>query len=402
MIDEALERLMADLESDRVERKQTFKGKEQEVRQAVCAFANDLPGHGAPGVIFIGVDDAGDSAGFPITDELLRALSDIRSDGNILPLPAMTVEKRRLWGADVAVITVLPAYAPPVRFKGVIWVRVGPRRAIASEQEERLLSERRRTRDPNPDIRPVYEATLEELDERFIRETYLPSAIDPQTLAANQREFEHQLTSLRFVHPGEPHIPTVLGILIAGRRPTFFIPGAYLSFVRFAGTSATDPVVSNHEIRSPVSRLIGQVDELFNLHVMTKVDFTSASTELRRPDYPTAALQQIVRNAILHRTYDGTNAPVRVYWYSDRVEIINPGGAYGIVTQNNFGAPGITDYRNPHLAEAMRNLGFVQRFGVGIQVARDALRRNGNPPPEFVVEPHSVIATMRRQPVAAD
>jgi len=397
MDDTTLERLMTDLESDRTERKQVFKGKEQEIRQAVCAFANDLPGHGLPGVIFIGVDDEGHPSGLSITDELLRILSDIRSDGNILPLPALTVEKRRLCGAEVAVISVLPADAPPVRFRGVVWIRVGPRRAIASEQEERLLSERRRARYTSPDIRPVSEAALEELDEDFVQDTYLPAAVDPQTLVANQREFEDQLVSIRFAHPEIPFVPTVLGLLIAGRRPTFFIPNAYLSFVRFAGIAASDPVVSNHELRVPVPRLIAQVDELLNLHVMTKVNITSTSTELRQPDYPVAALQQLVRNAVMHRTYEATNSPVRVYWFADRVEIINPGGPYGIVTQSNFGAPDANDYRNPHLAEAMRHLGYVQRFGVGIQIARDALSRNGNPPPEFVVQPHTIIATVRRR-----
>ena len=66
----------------------------------------------------------------------------------------------------------------------------------------------------------------------------------------------------------------------------------------------------------------------------------------------------------MHRTYESTNAPVRVSWFSDRIEILSPGGPFGAVTADTFGQHGITDYRNPNLA--MRTLGFVQRFGVGI------------------------------------
>jgi predicted HTH transcriptional regulator len=44
----------------------------------------------------------------------------------------------------------------------------------------------------------------------------------------------------------------------------------------------------------------------------------------------------------------------------------------------------------------MRTLGYVQHFGIGIQIARDALARNGNPPPEFRVGPRTIIATIRR------
>ena len=83
---------------------------------------------------------------------------------------------------------------------------------------------------------------------------------------------------------------------------------------------------------------------------------------------------------------------MRVYWYDDRIEILSPGGPYGEVTPENFGTPGLTDYRNPNLAEAMRVLGYVQKFGGGIVAARSALQRNGNPPPEFRVDQHHVLA----------
>ncbi len=56
------------------------------------------------------------------------------------------------------------------------------------------------------------------------------------------------------------------------------------------------------------------------------------------------AIHQIVYNAVMHRTYEETNAPTRVYWYNDRIEITSPGGPYGNVTPENFGKPGITDY----------------------------------------------------------
>ena len=111
--------------------------------------------------------------------------------------------------------------------------------------------------------------------------------------------------------------------------------------------------------------------------------------------HPPVVLQQLVRNAVLHRTYETTNAPIRVYWYDDRIEIISPGGPFGAVTKENFGAHGVTDYRNPNLAEALRVLGFVQHFGAGIPTAERELKRNGNPPPEFDVQPTTVIVTVR-------
>jgi len=68
-----------------------------------------------------------------------------------------------------------------------------------------------------------------------------------------------------------------------------------------------------------------------------------------------------------------------------------------VVTRQNFGQPGVTDYRNPHLAEAMKELGYVQRFGLGIPLARKELENNGNPPPEFQVEDAHVLVIVRRR-----
>jgi ATP-dependent DNA helicase RecG len=397
MTDQELEVLLDDLESDRTERKESVSDGDK-IRQAICAFANDLPNHRQPGVLFVGVDDKGRCCRLPITDQLLLTLSNMRSDGNILPLPFMTVQKRTLKGCDLAVVMVQPSDAPPVRFKGTSWIRVGPRRAIASPQEERQLSEKRRYRDAPFDLRPATDLPLTTLDEALFRNVYLPAAIDREILAQNQRSLEHQLVSLRFAHPGPPVCPTTLGLLVVGFAPTDFIPGAYVQFLRFDGMSLTDPIRSPKELRGPLPLLLTDLDELFKIHISSATDITSHAVETRSPDYPLVALQQLARNAIMHRSYEATNAPIRIHWFNDRIEIQNPGGPFGQVTRANFGEPGATDYRNPYLAEAMKNLGFVQRFGVGIALARSEMQKNGNPPPEFQVEDSHVAVILRKKP----
>ena len=143
--DMELESLLDDLESDLAERKESWKGDAPDKgRQAVCAFANDLPDHRKPGVLFVGAKDDGTPSGLRVTDELLQALADIKTDGNILPPPSLTVQKHRLKGAEMAVVTVVPSDAPPVRYKGRVWIRIGPSRRLATAQDERILSEKRR------------------------------------------------------------------------------------------------------------------------------------------------------------------------------------------------------------------------------------------------------------------
>ena len=79
---------------------------------------------------------------------------------------------------------------------------------------------------------------------------------------------------------------------------------------------------------------------------------------------------------------------------SNRIEISNPGGLYGQVNAENFGK-GATDYRNPLLAEAMHTLGYVQRFGLGIPLSYEELRKNGNPEPRFEFQPTNVLVTVK-------
>jgi ATP-dependent DNA helicase RecG len=397
--DDELERMLDQTESDLVERKESFRGDApQSVREAVCAFANDLPDHGRPGVIFVGVRDDGCPTGLPINDELLRQIADIKTDGNIVPPPSLTVEQRRLRSHDVAVVQVTPSDAPPVRFKGRIWIRVGPRRAIASEQDERILNEKRRHGDRPFDARPVRSATLADLSRQRFDSEYLPAAFARDILDANDRSFEQRLAATKMVMTADDLTPTLLGVLTLSPRTRDFVPGAYIQFLRIRGTDLGDPIVDEQIIDGPLADLLRRVDDKLEAHVSTAVDITSGRLESRRANYPLGALQQLVRNAVMHRTYEATNAPVRVTWYDDRVEITNPGGPYGTVRPDNFGQPGVVDYRNPNIAEAMRVLGFVQRFGVGIATARRLLAENGNPPLEFDVQRTQVGATIKAIP----
>lgn len=399
LTDSELEALLDDLESDTSERKESIKGDAPEkCRQAICAFANDLPSHDRPGYIFIGAKDDGSPSGLEITDNLLLQVADMRSDGNILPLPTMTVERRSLKNAEMVLITVTPADAPPVRYRGRIWIRVGPRRAIASAQDERILNEKRRFRDLPFDIRPIAEAKVSDLDARMFEGEYLPSAFARDILDANERSLNERLTACRMTNASDDAVPTVLGCIVLSARARDFLPCDFIQFLRIDGTSLSDPIKDEEVIDGPLVQMLRRLDDKIEAHIQTSIDLVSGNLERRHPDYPQSALQQLCRNAVMHRTYEATSSPIRVTWFNDRIEIINPGGPYGVVNRSNFGMPGLTDYRNPHLAEAMRVLGFVQRFGGGIQVAQKQLLDNGNPRLEFDPQDSIVLAIVRKGP----
>ena len=91
--------------------------------------------------------------------------------------------------------------------------------------------------------------------------------------------------------------------------------------------------------------------------------------------YPYWATCKLLMNSIMHRDYE-TNAAVLFYEYDDRIEVQNPGGLFGKVSPANF--PNVSDYRNPFIAEAMKVLGYVNRFSLGIYRVQKELTENGN------------------------
>ncbi len=396
--DTELAELMDQGESFRVEYKETIGGDAPtRIREAVCAFSNDLSGSGQAGVVFVGLKDNGESSGIDINDQLLRQLSDIKTDDNIVPPPSMLVEKRTLHGKQVAAVIVQPSDSPPVRFKGAIHVRHGPQRGIATEQDERILNEKRLAHAIPFDIQPVPGTSVSELNLRRFEEEYLPLAFSAEILKANERSTEQRLATTKMIASVADPTTTVLGLLMFGKRPRDFISNSYIQFLRIDGTDLSDSVADEETIDGTLPEILRRIDEKMKAHISMSIDLTGADRERREPTYPLEALQQITRNAVMHRAYEATNAPVRVNWFNDRIEVQNPGGAFGVVTRQNFGQPGVTDYRNPNVAEALKVFGYVQRFGAGIAIARKALRNNGHPDPEFFVEDAHVQVTIRRR-----
>ena len=131
-----IQHLLNDIENERVERTITTTNTEK-FAQAVCAFSNDIRNSKKPGYLFIGAYDNGKPSGLEVTDEMLRDLAGLRSDGNILPPPALMVYKESFPEGDIAIVEVQPSKMPPVRYKGKTWIRIGARKAVANEEEER-------------------------------------------------------------------------------------------------------------------------------------------------------------------------------------------------------------------------------------------------------------------------
>lgn len=384
--------LLADLESFRIERTESLNDTDKFCK-AICAFANDMPGSGLPGYLFVGVDKKGKPTGARIDERLLESLASHRDNGNILPIPTMHVFKAAHAGIDIAVVEVQPSDMPPVRYKQTVWIRTGPSADRATTEQERRLEERRIDRAKTWDTRACLEASLDDLALDLFTLTYLPGGVSQEVLAENNRTVEEQLGSLRLYHK-KLNRPTNAAVLLFGKDPLSFFPGAYVQYVQYDGPNQADVPLKEKRISGDFLNVMRDLDrlakDLANNRPVRRADLGEDMVA----DYPDIALHELFINAVIHRNYDGSTTPVSINHFSDRIEIQNPGSLYGDLTKEQF--PDGTAYRNPVLAEAAKTLGFANRFGRGIALAESLLQKNGSPKLEYIVGENHLAMIVRK------
>jgi ATP-dependent DNA helicase RecG len=374
-----IKRLLHDLEADNVERTISTTDTDKFCR-AICAFANDMPGRGESGYLFIGAEDkTGDIKGIEITDKFLQNLASHRDSGQIVPLPSLTVTKESFPGGDIAVVEVRPSDMPPVRYKGRTWIRVGPRRAIANEQEERILTERRIHSAKTFDMQPCI-GCGEDMIVHSLFYDYRSSALAPEIIDENNRDILTQMAALGCWDLKHKCLSNV-GALLFSDSPQNWFPGASIQYVRYEGNSLDTGILDERKFSGDLLTLLRELDAFLKTLFPSHPVPVSALREEQKTLYPNRAVRELLMNAVMHRDYQ-SNAPIRFYWFSDRVEIQNPGGLYGAAAD----FPHQNDYRNPKIAEAMKVLGYVNQFGRGIATVQSALEKNGNPPARFIID----------------
>lgn len=385
--------LLLDLENDRVERTISTTNTDK-FGQAICAFANDLPNHKQPGYLFLGVNDDGTIHSIDVTDELLKNVAAIRTDGNLHPQPSMVVEKVTFPEGDIVVVEVQPHAFPPVRYKGRIWIRIGSRKGVASEADERLLMEKRRSNVTSWENEPCLNATIEDIDIDMFRNVYLTKAMTMEDIAEEKRDIRYLLSSFGF-YDTQYNCPTNLGILFFARNLRRFIPHAYVQYVRMKGIGRVGEILTDIEFKDNLCKTLEKLDAFIGTTIVNPHPVkVSALREETIIDYPEWATRELLMNAICHRDY-AARGPIQFYQYDDRIEIQNPGGLYGRANVDNF--PNVNDYRNLLVAETMKVLGYVNRHSKGVFRVQNELQANGNGLPEYDFSFQTAVCVTERK-----
>ena len=381
-------RLLNSTETYRIERT-ISTGNMDKFCEAICAFANDLPDSKKNGYLIIGAHDDGKLCGLKVDDALLKKISSIRSDGNILPLPVMSVERMELEEGDLLIAEVTPSLVPPVRYRGRTFVRIGPRRDIASEAEERLLTERRTAYMATFDATPCLGATIDDLNIDYICNTYLPTVVDTDILQADKRNLKDKLASVH-LYDRTHDCPTYAAIILFGLNPRFFLPGNYVQYVRFQGKDKGGEILNEKRFQGALYKMLPELEIFIENAIVTRSPIAESMFKERTIiNYPQKALRELIMNACMHRDYQ-SNTPIRIYQFDNYIELMNAGGLYGNARPENF--PMVNDYRNPIVAEAMREMKYVNMFNRGIMRVQEMLKENKNPKATFDISKLTIFS----------
>lgn len=168
---------------------------------------------------------------------------------------------------------------------------------------------------------------------------------------------------------------------------------ADVSCVLFMGTTKAH-ILGRHDFHSDIVSMINDTVEW----ILSKINIEYIIEKLHReerPEFPPSAIREAVINAFAHRDYRSAGN-IQVHLYSDRLEIISPGGLPSGMTESELGISSIP--RNPLLFRILHRMGMVERVGYGIRLIQDQCRKHKVAEPKYTISKNFVTITFFRIP----
>lgn len=174
--------------------------------------------------------------------------------------------------------------------------------------------------------------------------------------------------------------PTNAGILLFGKDPQRFMRGADITAARFASETMSD-TFTRQDITGTLPDQIRRA-EMFMVDYLRKgVQLGQTMARAENFEYPLEAARELVVNAVAHRDYQVTGDGIRLFIFSNRMEVTSPGGLPGPVTIDNIKDERFS--RNPAIVQVLSDMGFIERLGYGVDRVIDLMRLQKLQAPQF-------------------
>jgi predicted HTH transcriptional regulator len=270
------------------------------------------------------------------------------------------------------------------------------------DQQARLF-ERRGMLTPFEE-RPVYLSKKDVLlNSQLFSEYYQQRYPDP--LNEIDIPLEQLLENIKLLSKDETNelYPTALGLLLFSSRPDKWITGAYIDIVMYY--DSTPNINFQEDCKSIYGSIVQQIEQ--TMEYLKRSPFLPVRANkndlgrLDKPAYSLLAIQEALVNAVIHRDYTIQGSQIRIFLFSDRIEISNPGGLHNSLTPEALFSGCQPVRRNQMLAGFLReyrsvltNRSYMEGKGTGfLTMVRECLRISGKKP-DFDIIGDSVKVTI--------
>ncbi|NQE06156.1 hypothetical protein C5S32_09835 [ANME-1 cluster archaeon GoMg1] len=180
--------------------------------------------------------------------------------------------------------------------------------------------------------------------------------------------------------------PTNAGILFFGKNPQRFVLQSQLRLARFAGKSVIGDFIDRLDSTGTLWEMIEQAEDFFRKNIRLFGFRTGISFKrIDKLEYPIRAIREGAINALIHRDYR-EHADTRISIFDDRIEITNPGRfPEGTSPENPRHIP-----VNYVLCQLMYDIGYIEKYGSGILLMKNACRENRIPEPKYELSEREV------------
>lgn len=391
-VDESmLRRLIAGGESGTVE----FKIKAPrpaEIAERMCGMANSRTG----GVIIFGVADVGAQiVGLKNPNQSIDlALRAARMIKPPLPFAGASPRMYTVDGLSLVVAEIPANDGTLYQSSGVFWIRRGSHTVPMSSDEISAHLHTSGTIRWERGIHP--RATLDDIDRDQV-ERYLALRA-ARRIDLRYTSWEELLLGMqcaaRDPQTGEVR-PTNVGLLMFGRDPQWFIPQSEVVCIRYADRLGVRKYVNRLNLTGTLPEVIDKAAEFLKLYIQVGAEIVEFK-RIDKPEYPLEALREAVVNAVVHRDYSLEGETIRIFFYTDRVEVHSPGLLPpGVTLADVVEMRAPSRPRNVLLAQFMRDIpGYMERVGAGIRFMVNEMRELELPDPEFR-EQHEFLVLFR-------
>ncbi len=406
---------LATRESEQVEWKKNVADIEDLIR-TVTAFSNDFQNMGG-GYIVCGAEETCDEHGFQkvlypgLTSSRLKEIEGkIMSDSRSKVDPPITPVVEELEGeieGHRVLVFIIPStgHAHSYRASGkdssTYYVRLSRETVEAKNGVLRELLVKKQALAPW-DRRLNEKAGIEDIDLLTFREVaqqidaWNPSVAIEDYFSDEMRisDFVPSLGGTRAlvdrVHPRN------YALLLFGKEPTRFFPGAWMKVSSYPGNDRSQPTAERHDLTGSIISQASKALGILKTHSSTAYD--KESSEPNASKYPERALQEAVINAIVHRDYE-SDEPSSITIFSDRVEIRSPGSLPRTVNKERFlDGRASPSWRNQSLAYFFNKLQLAQAEGQGIPTILRTMKQLGSPAPQFDLDEEALTCILPAHP----